>query len=88
MTNLKQIEPTAILFASREGDRKVTLIAAVSRELVTKASAGNWVKEVAPVVGGGGGGKPDMAQAGGRNPDKTPDSLAKAEEWITSALGA
>ena len=83
-----KIEPTAILFASREGDRKVTLIAAVSRELVTKASAGNWVKEVAPVVGGGGGGKPDMAQAGGKNPDKTPDALAKAEEWITSALGA
>lgn len=84
----KKIEPTAILFASRDGDSKVTLIAAVSRDLTKTVSAGNWVKEVAPVVGGGGGGKPDMAQAGGKIPDKTPEALSKAEEWITSALGA
>ena len=81
----KKIEPTAILFASNEG-KKVTLIAAVSRDLTDKVSAGNWVKEVAPVVGGGGGGKPDMAQAGGKKPENIPDALAKAEEWITSAL--
>ena len=84
----KKVEPTAILFASREGDSKVTLVAAVSRDLTKTVSAGNWVKEVAPVVGGGGGGKPDMAQAGGKIPDKTPDALVKAEEWITAALGA
>ena len=84
----KKLEPTAILFASRDGDSKVTLIAAVSRELTKTVSAGNWVKEVAPVVGGGGGGKPDMAQAGGKLPDKTPDALVRAEEWITAALGA
>ena len=84
----QKIEPTAILFASRDGDSKVTLIAAVSRDLTKQVSAGNWVKEVAPVVGGGGGGKPDMAQAGGKIPDKTPEALSKAEEWITSALGA
>ena len=51
-------------------------------------SAGNWVKEVAPVVGGGGGGKPDMAQAGGKNPENIPQALTKAEEWIAAALGA
>ena len=79
--------PSAILFASREGDSKVTLIAAVSRDLIGKAKAGDWVKEVAPVVGGGGGGKPDMAQAGGKDPSKTPDALAKAEDWIRSKLG-
>lgn len=84
----KKVEPTAILFASRDGESKVTLIAAISRDLTKTVSAGNWVKEVAPVVGGGGGGKPDMAQAGGKNPDKTPDALQKAEEWITAALGA
>ena len=84
----QKIEPTAILFASRDGSSKVTLIAAVSRDLTKQVSAGNWVKEVAPVVGGGGGGKPDMAQAGGKLPDTTPEALTKAEEWITSALGA
>ena len=83
-----KIEPTAILFASREGANKVTLVAAVSRDLVGKVSAGNWVKEIAPIVGGGGGGKPDMAQAGGKKPEKTPDALSKAEEWIADVLSA
>lgn len=83
----KKIEPTVILFVSNEGN-KVTLVAAVSRDLTKKVSAGNWVKEVAPVVGGGGGGKPDMAQAGGKNPENIPEALTKAEEWITAALSA
>ena len=84
----KQLEPTVILFASKESEDKVTLIAAVSRDLVKKVSAGNWVKEVAPIVGGGGGGKPDMAQAGGKKPENIPQALTKAEEWIAEALGA
>lgn len=83
----KSVEPSAILFASREGEGKVTLVAAVSRDLVRrKISAGNWVKEVAPIVGGGGGGKPDMAQAGGKMPEKTPEALEKASRWIHDAL--
>ena len=83
----KSAGPSAILFASREGEGKVTLVAAVSRDLVgRKINAGNWVKEVASIVGGGGGGKPDMAQAGGRMPEKTPEALEKAREWIQHAL--
>ena len=85
----KKESSTAILFASREPNGKVLLIAGVSRDLVDKkVSAGNWVKEVAPVVGGGGGGKPDMAQAGGKDPTKTPEALAKARQWIKASLSA
>ena len=64
-------------------------MAGISRDLVGKgASAGNWVREVAPVVGGGGGGKPDMAQAGGKQPEKLPQALEKAREVIRGMLSA
>ena len=72
-----------------EGEGKVVLVAGVSRDLVEKGvSAGNWVRDVAPVVGGGGGGKPDLAQAGGKQPEKLPDALAKAKEVARVMLGA
>ena len=70
---------SAVLLAAKSGDAKVTLVAGVTKDLVDKGvSAGNWVKEVAPVVGGGGGGKPDMAQAGGKQPDKIPAAIEAA----------
>ena len=78
-----------MLLATAEGDDKVTLVAGVSRDLVEKGvSAGNWVRDVAPVVGGGGGGKPDLAQAGGKQPAKLPEALAKAREVARTMLGA
>ena len=85
----KKASPTAIFLATTEGADKVVLVAGVSRELVEKGvSAGNWVRDVAPVVGGGGGGKPDLAQAGGKQPDKLPDALAKAKAVAQAMLGA
>jgi len=85
----KKTDSSAILLAATQGDSKVTLVAGVSKDLVEKgASAGNWVKEVAPVVGGGGGGKPDMAQAGGKNPAELPAALDKALEVIQGMLSA
>jgi alanyl-tRNA synthetase len=85
----KKTSPTAVFLASTEGDNKVVLIAGVSRELVEKGmSAGNWVRDVAPVVGGGGGGKPDLAQAGGKQPEKLADALIKAREVARIMLGA
>ena len=84
----KQTDSSAILLASSEGEGKVVLLAALSRDLVDrKIQAGPWVKEVAALVGGGGGGKPDMAQAGGKYPAKIPEAIAKAKEWIGAALG-
>ena len=51
-----------------------------------KVKAGDIIKEIAPIVGGGGGGRPQMAQAGGKDPAKLPDALEKAKEMILAAL--
>jgi alanyl-tRNA synthetase len=84
----KRPEKLAVLLASTADD-KVQLVAGASQDLVkTGVHAGNWLKEVAPVVGGGGGGRPDLAQAGGKTPDRIPDALAKAVEVIRGRLGA
>ena len=83
----KAASPVAVLLAARQGSAKVTLVAGISRELVEQGvSAGDWVRDVAPLVGGGGGGKPDMAQAGGKQPEKLPDALKKAREIIGAML--
>ncbi|MBS3820243.1 MAG: alanine--tRNA ligase [Planctomycetes bacterium] len=68
---------------------KVMLTAMVDDELARsgKIRAGDWVKAVAPVVGGGGGGKPTLAQAGGKQPDKLPDALAAAKDFAAEKLG-
>ncbi|HEY2412905.1 MAG TPA: alanine--tRNA ligase [Pirellulaceae bacterium] len=85
----KKTSPSAVFLAATEGDNKVVLVAGVSRDLVEKGvSAGNWVRDVAPVVGGGGGGKPDLAQAGGKHPEKLSEALAKAREVAKTMLGA
>jgi alanyl-tRNA synthetase len=85
----KKTSPSAVFLATTEGDSKVVLVAGVSRDLVDKGvSAGNWVRDVAPVVGGGGGGKPDLAQAGGKQPEKLPEALNKAREVARAMLRA
>jgi len=77
------------VFVGWVDDGKVTLIAAVSDAVIasTGAKAGDWVREIAPIVAGGGGGKPQMAQAGGKQPDKLPEALAQAGDWIAAKLG-
>jgi alanyl-tRNA synthetase len=85
----KKTSPSAVFLAATEGSDKVVLVAGVSRDLVDRGvSAGNWVRDVAPVVGGGGGGKPDLAQAGGKDAAKLPEALAKAREVARTMLGA
>jgi alanyl-tRNA synthetase len=84
----KRASPSAVFLATTEGTDKVVLVAGVSRDLVEKGvSAGNWVRDVAPLVGGGGGGKPDLAQAGGKQAEKLPQALAKAREVARTMLG-
>ncbi len=86
---------TALLLGVRQepgGDppapAKALLLAAVTDDLIKKGiKAGDWIKAVAPVVEGGGGGPPTMAQAGGKNPAKLPEALAAAKEWIGGKLG-
>ena len=77
-------EPIAILLANCVED-KVTIIAGISQTLVERGfSAGKWITPVAETVGGGGGGKPDLAQAGGKLPAKLPEALQVAKDtWHT-----
>jgi alanyl-tRNA synthetase len=82
----RKASPIAVLLGSVEGD-KVTLVAGISKELEARGlSAGTWIRDVAAVVGGKGGGRPDMAQAGGKLIDKLPEALAVARQTIESLL--
>jgi len=84
----KKAPSTAVLLASTEGDAKVTLVAGLSEDLQKRgAHAGNWIRPVAQAVGGGGGGRPDMAQAGGKQPEKLPEALELARTTIAEMVG-
>jgi alanyl-tRNA synthetase len=70
-----------LVFGWIEEENKIPLIVALTPDLVKRGlKAGDIVKQVATLVGGSGGGKPDLAQAGGRDATKLPDALSKAEE--------
>ena len=85
----QKVGSSAVLLASSEGDDKVTLVAGVSKDLQAQgAHAGNWVKPVAKALGGGGGGRPDMAQAGGKQPAQLPEALEVAKKTIAEMLGS
>ena len=86
MDNLKdKLKSAAIVLASSEGG-KVTLIAGVTADLTGKVKAGELVNFVAQQVGGKGGGRPDMAQAGGTDPAKLPQALASVQDWVAQKL--
>jgi len=59
----------------------------VTDDLTSKVKAGDLVKKVAPLVGGSGGGRPNLAQAGGKNPDKLAEALAEGRRIATELLG-
>ena len=70
-----------------ETDGKVNLITMATDEALAKgAHAGNLIKAIAPIVGGGGGGRPNMAQAGGKNPAGINDALAEAEKVLANQI--
>jgi alanyl-tRNA synthetase len=79
---LKQRMPTGVLVLGARHDGKVFLLAAVTPDLTAKFKAGAIVKELAGLVGGSGGGKPELAQAGGTLPEKLPEALARVEALI------
>jgi alanyl-tRNA synthetase len=81
----QQTDDSVVLLAGTDGDRCL-LVCGVSKGAVSKIKAGDIVKAVAPVVGGGGGGRPEMAQAGGKEPAKIPDALAAAKAFVASTL--
>jgi alanyl-tRNA synthetase len=82
---LKQKLGSGIVVLGSSVDDKVNLIAGVTKDLMDKGfHAGKLIKEVATRCGGGGGGRPDMAQAGGKDPAKLDSALAYVEEWVKS----
>ena len=84
----KQKLGEAVILYATENDGKVNLMATATEGAIKKgAHAGNLIKEVASLVGGGGGGRPNMAQAGGKNPAGIRDALKKAKEVIISQIG-
>ena len=66
---------------------KVSLIAGVTNDLIGRLKAGDLVKHVAAQVGGKGGGRADMAQAGGSDPEALPEALASVPAWVEEQLG-
>jgi len=83
--DLKEKLGSGIVVLGTVQDDKVNIIAGVTKDLVEKGfHAGKLVKEVASRCGGGGGGRPDLAQAGGKDPAKLDSALQYVEEWIKS----
>ena len=76
-----KIQSGIILIGSKAGD-KAMLLCLVTRDLADRYHAGNIIKEIAPIVGGSGGGRPDMAQAGGPKPENLAKALKKLKELI------
>jgi alanyl-tRNA synthetase len=79
---LKAKMGSGFIFLASALENSVTLVGSVSSDLTRRFHAGNIIKEVAPIVGGGGGGRPDFAQAGGKDPSKTDDALARVRELV------
>jgi alanyl-tRNA synthetase len=80
-----KLESAVILLASVH-DGKVSLIAGVTKELTKQVKAGDLIKMIAPLVDGKGGGRPDMAQAGGNNPESLPAALALVPGWVAERV--
>lgn len=84
----KRKERSVIVLASKDSEQgKVYLMAAITDDLVGKGlKAGNLVSTLGKIVGGGGGGQPNLATAGGRFPEKIDEALQKASEWVKKEL--
>lgn len=81
--DLKQKLTSGVILLAAENNGKVLLSAGVSKDLNAKGlHAGNLIKQAATICGGGGGGRPDMAQAGGKDPQKIGEALTAAKDYI------
>ena len=87
VTDLTGKSDNAVILLAAVNDGKVSLCAGVSKALTGKVKAGDLVKFAAEQVGGKGGGRPDLAQAGGTDAAKLPEMLGSVEGWVNSKLG-
>ncbi|AUX62200.1 alanine--tRNA ligase [Simonsiella muelleri] len=86
VTDLTGKSDKAVVLLAAVNDGKVSLCAGVSKPLTAKVKAGDLVKFAAEQVGGKGGGRPDLAQAGGTDAAKLPETLASVENWVNNLL--
>ena len=86
MDKLRDKLKSAIVVLASTAGGKVTLIVGVTADLTGKVKAGELVNMVAQQVGGKGGGRPDMAQAGGTEPAKLPQALSSVQAWVEQRL--
>ena len=92
---LEVTEPTAtkapplalIVVLAAESEGKVHLVASVTKDLTDRVKAGQLVKQLAPIVGGSGGGRPDFAEAGGKDASQIDAVLSAARSAVSKALG-
>ncbi len=82
-----KIEEGVVVLASDAGGKVSLIVMATEGAQAKGAHAGNLIKELAPIVGGGGGGRPNMAQAGGKNPAGIDEMLGKAADLLASQIG-
>jgi alanyl-tRNA synthetase len=80
-----RIKSGVVVLAAAE-DSKVAIVVAVTPDLAKKVPAGQVVKQLAPIVGGGGGGRPDFAEAGGKDPTKIAEMLGAAKAVVEKLL--
>ena len=84
----KHADAAVMLIGADEEASRVSIVARVPEALVSKGlKAGDWVREAATACGGRGGGRPDMAQAGAKNPQQVPEAIAAARAFAETALG-
>jgi alanyl-tRNA synthetase len=81
------IRSGVVLVTSTSEDGKVAVVVSVTPDLTKRVAAGRLVKALAPIVGGGGGGRPDFAEAGGKDPSKVDELHARAPEILAGVIG-
>ncbi len=86
MDKLRDKLGTAAILLGTVDEGKVRLVAGLSKDLTKRFKAGDWVNVAAAEVGGKGGGRPDMAQAGGSQPERLSEALEAARQWIGEQL--
>jgi alanyl-tRNA synthetase len=77
---------TGVVVLASENDGKVALVVSVTKDLTSRIQAGRIVKEIAPIVGGGGGGRPEFAEAGGKDPAKIDELIQRTPQVVESLL--
>ncbi|HPC15272.1 MAG TPA: alanine--tRNA ligase [Candidatus Hydrogenedentes bacterium] len=87
LDNLRDKLGSGVVVLGSAVENKVFLCVGVTKDLTARVKAGEIIKNLAPIVGGGGGGKPDMAQAGGKHPEKLPEAIGKAVDIVDGLLG-